>query len=127
MVEGKFYGDPGEAAAPMVPAVIAWDQAVQTPSFILDTGFSGDIAVTKELGEQLGLDFNTVMTLGQASGEFKAFPVANAIAKMEGQSLLITAILVKGKPLMGITFMEKFRYKATVDCKNKIVRLEVVE
>jgi predicted aspartyl protease len=41
MVEGKFI----DGDKPMVPAVIAWNQGVQTPSFVLDTGFTGDIAV----------------------------------------------------------------------------------
>lgn len=46
---------------------------------------------------------------------------------MEGETLYVTAILVKGKPLLGISFMQKFKYKAIVDCKNLKVALEVAE
>jgi hypothetical protein len=46
---------------------------------------------------------------------------------MEGETLYVTAILVKGKPLLGISFMQKFKYKVIVDCQNLKVALEVAE
>lgn len=127
MVEGKFHADKDSAPAPIVPAVVAWNDSVQTPFFILDTGFSGELAVTEEVGRELGLNFDTVLNLKTATGEIQEFPIATAYAQMEGISLLVTVIKTKGKPLLGISFMEKFNYKAIIDCKNKTVILETAQ
>lgn len=126
MIIGKFHADKDSAPAPVVPAVVAWNDAVQTPFFILDTGFSGELAVTEEVGRELGLNFDTVMKLKTATGEVQEFPAATAYSEMEGRSLFVTVIKTKGKALLGISFLEKFSYKATVDCKNKLVELEIV-
>ncbi len=122
MVEGKFQEN---MPVPMVPAVISWDGGVQTPSFVLDTGFTGDIAVTKQMAKDLGLNFDSISTMQTATGKIENISAATAFATMEGETLYVTAILVKGKPLLGISFLEKFKYKAIVDCKNKTVSLEV--
>jgi predicted aspartyl protease len=125
MVEGKF--SKGSPIVPMVPALISsLTGGIQTPFFLLDTGFSGDIAVTEEMGRELGLKFDTVLPLEVATGEIKNFPVASAFATMEGITLYVTAILVKGRPLVGITFLQKFNYKAIIDCKYKTVELSRV-
>ncbi len=111
----------------MVPAVISsLSGGIQTPFFLLDTGFSGDIAVTEEMGKELGLKFDAVLPLEVATGEIKNFPIASAFATMEGITLYVTAILVRGRPLVGISFLEKFQYKAVVDCKYKTVELNRV-
>ncbi len=123
MVEGKFPIN--DILAPMIPAVISWDGGVQTPFFVLDTGFTGDIAVTEQMANDLGLKFDSVSPMQTATGKIEYMSTATAFATMEGETLYITAILVKGKPLLGISFMQKFNYKAIVDCKNKLVRLEV--
>lgn len=125
MVEGKFFST--ELPAPMVPAHISWDGGVQTPFFILDTGFTGDIAVTEELAIDLGLKFDGVSPRQTATGKIEYMSTVTAFATMEGEPLYVTAILVKGKPLLGISFMQKFSYKAIVDCKNLKVALAVAE
>ena len=109
----------------MIPAVIAWNLGVQTPFFLLDTGFSGDLAVTEEMGKELGLNFDTVSPMQTATGEIEDMRIATAFATMEGQTLYVTAVLVRSRPLLGISFMQKFNYKAIVDCKNKTVALEI--
>lgn len=124
MVIGKFQDD--GPALPIIPAVISWDGGVQTPFFILDTGFSGELTVTEEMAKDLGLHFDGVMNMQVASGKSEIFQTANVFATMEGQTIYMTAALVKGKrPLLGITFMQKFNYTAIVDCKNKTAILEV--
>ena len=122
MVVGKFHE--GDVPLPVVPAVISWNLGVQTPFFVLDTGFSGDIAVTEEMAKDLGLEFDTVLKMKVATGETTVFPVATVLATMEGKTLYVSAVLVKGQPLLGITFMQKFNYTAIVDCKNKTAILQ---
>jgi predicted aspartyl protease len=90
------------------------------------TGFTGDLAVTKEMATDLGLTFDSISPMKTATGEIQNMKTATVFATMEGETLYVTAILVKGKPLLGISFMQKFNFKAIVDCKNLRVRMELV-
>ncbi len=121
MVEGTFV----ETDKPMVPAVIAWNQSVQNPYFILDTGFTGDLVVTPQVAHDLGLEVNGVMGARLAGNKIVNLPTATAIAVMEGQRLYVTVFISEGWQLLGIGFMQKFNYKAIVDTKNQKVSLEV--
>lgn len=122
MVEGIFI----DSDKPTVRTVLAWEQAVQNPYFILDTGFTGDLVVTNDVAKDLGLEISGVTKANLAGNKGLELPTATALAVMEGRSLYVTALIIpEGWPLLGISFMEKFGYKAIVDCKNKKVRLGV--
>jgi predicted aspartyl protease len=123
MVEGTFV----DSDKPMIPAIIAWNQAVQTPFFILDTGFTGDLVVTSEVAVDLGLRVDVITPVQVAGDKIVNLRTATAIAVMEGQQLFVTVFISDGWPLLGISFMQKFNYQAVVDCKNKRVKLEVVQ
>lgn len=120
MVEGTFVG----ADKPVVKATIAWNQAVQSPNFVLDTGFTGDLVVPRQIAIDLGLKTDSVTNVSLAGSALVPKSSASAYAVMEGKTLLVTVIVIeKGWPLLGISFMEKFGYTAVVDCKNKKVAL----
>jgi len=121
-VVGEFV----ESDKPVVKATIAWNQAVQTPNFILDTGFTGDLAVNPQIASELGLEISGVMPARFAGNTVADVRTATAIAAMEGEQLYVTIAIIDGWPLLGISFLEKFKYRAEVDCKNKTVKLDVV-
>ncbi len=123
MVQGVFV----DSDKPTVPVTIAWNEAVQITHFLLDTGFTGDLVITEQMAKDLGLEIMGVSSMKAVGHTAANFPIATAIASMEGNQLLVTAYIIPdGWPLLGISFMEKFNYKAEVDCKNKTVKLEVV-
>jgi predicted aspartyl protease len=124
MINGTFV----DGNKPMVEATIAHGQAVQNPFFVLDTGFTGDLAVTDKVAKDLGFDPNNpdfISDMRTADHKLSPFPSVTALASMEGKTLYVTLVIKPGLPLLGISFMEKFGYKAIVDCKNKKVSLEV--
>jgi len=55
MVLGTFYED-----IPLIKIVVAWGQSVQSPYFVLDTGFTGDLQVTPKIAKELGLHITGV-------------------------------------------------------------------
>jgi|ERR1043165_563664 predicted aspartyl protease len=122
MVEGNFV----DGDKPVVQAVIPWNDAVQGPYFVLDTGFTGDLFVTPEIADELGLEVSGVLDGKTPGGDIINMPTATAIAVMEGQKLFVTAVIAKGWPLLGISFLQKFNYQAVVNCRYTKVRLEVV-
>lgn len=122
MVKGKFIND----NVPIVKVTIASDRAVQTPYFILDTGFTGDIQVTDKIAKELGLEAVGATKTTIANGETVIVPLSIAYSTMEGKKKVINVLISKSMPLIGISFLSKFDYKAIVDCKNKTVALKRV-
>lgn len=122
MVSGLFV----QNNIPVVKVAVAWGQAIQTPFFILDTGFTGDLQVTPAIAKELGLQVTGVTNTRIANGQIVAVPTAQAIASMEGAVNFIQVLISESMPLAGISFLSKFNYKAIVDCKYKTVTLEMV-
>ena len=56
MIKGKFVNE----NIPIVKIMVGSDRAIQTPNFILDTGFTGDIQVTKKVAQDLGLEITGI-------------------------------------------------------------------
>jgi len=120
MVRGEFYEN-----IPLIKIIVAWGQAVQTPYFILDTGFTGDIQITPKIAKELGLRITGVTKARIANGDVVNIPVALAFASMEGTTKYINVLISESMPLAGISFLTKFGYKAVVDCKYRTVALEI--
>lgn len=119
MVSGVFVEN-----IPLIKVVVAWGQSVQAPFVVLDTGFTGDLQVTQKIATELGLEIVGVTKTQIANGQIIEVPVALAIAAMEGVPNYIQVLISESMPLAGISFLSKFGYKATVDCKYRTVALE---
>jgi predicted aspartyl protease len=53
----------------MVQTSVAWDLGIQSPYFLLYTGFTGDLVVPPELAKDLGLNLDGVTPMRTASNE----------------------------------------------------------
>jgi predicted aspartyl protease len=120
MVSGLFVEN-----VPFIKIALAWGRSVQTPFIILDTGFTGDLQVTPKIAQELGLEVMGVTKAQIANGQVVDVPVALAYAAMEDVVENIQVLISESMPLVGISFLTKFGYKAIVDCKNRIVTLEM--
>lgn len=119
MISGVFVEN-----IPLIKVVVAWGQSVQAPFVILDTGFTGDLQVTPKIARELGLQVAGVTKTQIANGDVIEVPVALAVAAMEGAVNYIQVLISESMPLAGISFLSKFGYKASVDCKYRTVALE---
>lgn len=122
MVRGEFIEN-----LPCVNVDIGWAQAVQRSTFLLDTGFTGDLQVNHDIARELNLEVTSVTPTKIADGRIVSMPTAVAIASMEGVKNYVEVYISEGTPLLGIGFLSKFFYKATIDCKYKNVGLERVQ
>jgi len=119
MVSGVFVDN-----IPLIKVVVAWGQAVQAPFIVLDTGFTGDLQVTPKIARELGLQVVGITPSRIANGQIVQVPTALAVAAMEGAVNYIQVLISESMPLAGISFLSKFGYKASVDCKYRTVALE---
>lgn len=121
MIRGKFIEN-----LPCVNVNIGWGQAVQSPTFVLDTGFTGDLQVDYGIAKELNLTVTGIIQTKIADGKIVRMPVAIALASMEGIKNYVQVLISEGSPLLGISFLAKFSYKIIVDCKYEDVVLERV-
>lgn len=121
MIRGVFVRN-----TPWVKIVIGWNQSVQTPFVVLDTGFTGDLQVTPKIAKELNLQISGVTKTQIANGQIVDVPVALAIASMEGTQKYIQVLISNSAPLLGISFLTKFSYKASLDCRHRTISLRRV-
>jgi predicted aspartyl protease len=121
MINGVFVEN-----TPWIKIIIGWNQSVRSPFVILDTGFTGDLQVTPKIAKELNLQISGVTKTQIANGQIINVPVALAIASMEGVKKYIQVLISDSAPLLGISFLTKFFYKALIDCKNRTVVLKKV-
>jgi predicted aspartyl protease len=120
MVSGIFIKN-----TPFIAVTFGWGGSMQASPFVLDTGFTGDLQVTPETAKNLGLEIVGVTKATIANGQTVDVFASLAIAQMEGVMNPIQVLIANGTiPLMGISLMTKFGYKAVVDCKYRTVQLE---
>ena len=121
MIKGFFIDN-----SPWVEVLIRWGDEAQRSLAVLDTGFTGDLQITPKMAQELRLKSSSTINVQIANGQTIKVPVVFAVSSMEGEIKYVQALVSDGTPLVGINFLSKFSYKATVDCKNKIVSLNRV-
>lgn len=121
MIRGVFVEN-----VPFIKIVLGWGRAVQAPFVILDTGFTGDLQVTPKIAKDLGLVPSGVTPVRLANNQVINMPTALAVSAMEGVVNYVQILISESIPLMGISFLSKFSYKAIINCKHKTIGLERV-
>jgi len=121
MIHGVFVQN-----TPWLKIIVGWKQSIQEPFVILDTGFTGDLQVTPKIAKELNLEVTGVTKMQIANGKVVNTPVALALASMEGEKNYVQVLISGGAPLLGISFLSRFSYKAVVNCKNKTIILRKV-
>ena len=121
MVYGAFLAD---RDLPTIQVPIAFRETVLLPTFILDTGFSGDIKVDHQTADELGIVAQAVTYIDNANGERVAAQLSQGYAELENKKKPVAIIIADGPPLAGMGLFTMFEYKVVVDCKNKTAHLE---
>jgi len=121
MIKGVFYKN-----TPFVRISVGWRQIMQSPFFVLDTGFTGYLQITSKMAAELRLEPAQVIPVKVASGQIVKVPTAFAFANMESEKKYMEVLISDSLPLAGISLLSRFGYKAIVDCKYKTVELERV-
>ncbi len=118
MTKGKFIRN-----TPLITVKLGWGAKVKSYYFVLDTGFTGSLQVTPLIAHELDLQTTGVAKVCIADGSIVSAMTAEILASMEGK-IEAFEVLISGKmSLAGISFLTKFGYAATVDCKKRKVVL----
>ena len=92
MVDGFFLN---LRDLPAVKVPVVFGEAVSSPDFILDTGFSGDIKVDPRTANDLGIDLDeaAITHISNANGQRVPARLAHGFAELEGKKKPMSIIL----------------------------------
>jgi len=121
MVHGSFLPD---RDLPTVQVAVGFGQTVLFPTFILDTGFSGDLKVDRQTADDLGIEVQGMTYTDNANGERVLVGMAHGYAEMENKKKPISILVAPGAHLAGMGLFKAFGYTVVVDAKNKTTHLE---
>ncbi len=119
MIEGIFVKN-----IPFVRISVGRGDIVKSPNVVLDTGFTGNLQITSKTALELGIRPTSITHIKLANGKIANIPASFAFAELEGEKKYVQILISDGLPLLGIGFLSRFGYKATVDCKHKTIELE---
>jgi predicted aspartyl protease len=87
---------------------------------ILDSGFTGSVAIPEEWANRLELPYAGIQTFELANGQIVEFPTYLGDVRL-GQAAGLFEIIVTGEALLGMEFLERLKARAAIDCKTRKV------
>lgn len=84
---------------------------------ILDSGFTGSVAIPEEWANRLDLRYAGIQTFELANGQIVEFPTYLGVIRL-GQVQGLFEIIVTGEALLGMEFFERLRARIVINCKT---------
>lgn len=106
--------------------VVAWAQGAQILRSLIDTGFTGALAVPTNIARELGLRVRAVENIQYGDGSIKPTPTALAIAVLaDGTKKVVNVLITEGSPAIGVQFLKGYELKMnfkyyTIDLERSI-------
>jgi predicted aspartyl protease len=83
---------------------------------VLDSGFTGSVAIPEEWAERLDLRYAGIQTFALANGQIVEFPTYLGIIRF-GQAEELFEVIVTGEALLGMEFLQRLKARVILDCK----------
>ena len=77
----------------------------QTLSVVVDTGFTGQLALPESYANRLGLELNEEISVTPATGQTILVPAGNARIVWQGEQLLVRVAQAGTHPLLGMLLL----------------------
>ena len=104
-------------AEPWLPSRIAGKR------LILDSGFTGSIAISEEWANRLDLRYAGIQPFELANGQIVEFPTYLGSVRLGRVDALFESI-VTGETLLGMEFFERLGARIVMDCRGSKVQVD---
>ena len=84
---------------------------------ILDSGFTGSVAIPEEWADRLDLHYAGIQTFALANGQIVEFPTYLGIVRL-GRTEGLFEIIITGEALLGMEFFERLKARIVIDCET---------
>lgn len=111
---------------PKLDIIVAWAQGAQILQSLIDTGFTGMLAVPVNIAKDLGLEVKGIENVTYGDGSIKSTPTALAIAVLaDGTKKVVNVLITEGSSAIGVQFLKDYELKInfkyyTVDLERSI-------
>ncbi len=119
MITGRIEED-----IPLITISLGWFSGVKKITAIVDTGFSGDLKIPPSLAQELNIEASYTEVLVLADDRKINIPVGLALASIEGEHKIVSALIGEGVSLIGVRMLKKFGMKLIADFKKETLTLE---
>ena len=121
MVHGYF---PSGVNMPYVYVAVIFGEKTSNVSFVLDTGFSGDLKIDEWTANDLGVVEADQIDFTNANGEIISAGFVLGYAEMENRRVPVRIVIANGSRLAGMGLFTVFGYRIVVDTRKKTAHLE---
>lgn len=90
---------------------------------ILDSGFTGSIAISEEWANRLDLRYAGIQSFELANRQIVEFPTYLGFVRF-GRVEALFEFIVTGEMLLGMEFFERLRARIVVDCRGGRVQVD---
>ena len=108
---------------PYITVPIRWAGRVQEIPVLIDTGFDGDIRISRKEAEDLKLIFDHSQRFEFADGSKKDVPGSIGYSECNGVINSVNIAILDGQAMIGMGFLEKFSAILTINLKQKSVTI----
>ncbi|HLC49210.1 MAG TPA: hypothetical protein VJI96_02385 [Candidatus Andersenbacteria bacterium] len=105
MISGKVHFD-----RPYIKILIRWGSAILDVVVLIDTGFDGDIRISPDIAQGLGLSVTHTESIRFGDGSLQNIPASLVYSEMEDIVASLEVIILPGDPYIGIGFLKKLQY-----------------
>jgi predicted aspartyl protease len=112
---------------PRLPSRIAGKRLILSGKgrehMILDSGFTGSIAISEEWANRLDLRYAGIQPFELANGQIVEFPTYLGFARF-GRTEVLFEFIVTGEALLGMEFFERLRARIVLECRSGRIQVE---
>lgn len=109
---------------PFIGLTVAWKESVQDVVVLIDTGFTGEIKITKEVATDLNLEVTGVTNVQLGDRQEAIMATALALVSISGVSRVVTVLIGEGDVLVGMGLLKKFNCLLTLNFANNTLQIE---
>lgn len=100
---------------PIIPIVVTWKWHVQQILALVDTGFIGELKVSPETAQALGLEVTDVRKVSFGDNRTAMLQSAVTFVSMEGIKKSVTVLIGDGHEVIGVRLLRNFGYSLLMD------------
>ena len=112
---------------PRLPSRIAGKRLILSGKgrehMILDSGFTGSIAISEEWANRLDLRYAGIQPFELANGQIVEFPTYLGFVRF-GRMEALFEFIVTGEALLGMEFFERLRARIVMECRGGRIQVE---
>ena len=100
---------------PIIPILVTWKWRVRPIVALVDTGFTGELKITPETAQALGLVATHVRKVSFGDSRTAILSSALAFVSMEGIRKSVTVLIGEGHEVIGVRLLRNFGYSLLMD------------